>query len=89
MGIINTYTDRAHILSLIDFFNSLTLTPSERAINTARPPENFRITYHDGTSDFISFHFSSLFHNGSFFWITDDDNGQEKTRELDNMLYGL
>ena len=88
MAIISTYTDRAHILALVNFFNSLTLTSSEVLIDAARPSENFRITYRDGTTDFIWFHFTSLFHNDSFFRITDDDRGLEKTRELDNLLYG-
>ena len=89
MAVINTYTDETHISALVSFFNSLTLTPSEGFVDTARPPENFRITHHDGTTDFIRFHFTSLFHNDSFFRITDDDRGLERTIELDNMLYGL
>ena len=89
MEVINTYTDETHISALISFFNSLTLTPSEFFVNTARPPENFRITFRDGSTDFILFYFTSLSHNDSFFRITDDDRGLERTIELDNMLYGL
>ena len=89
MAVINTYTDENHISALISFFNSLTLTPSEIFVDTARPPINIKVTYHDGTIDFIRFHFTSLFHNDSFFRISDNDRGLERTRELDDMLYGL
>ena len=88
-GLVNTYTDEAHILALINFFNSLTLTTSEIFIDAARPSENFRITYSDGTASYIEFIFTSLFYNDSFFRISDEDRGPGRTRELDNMLYGL
>jgi len=61
MVIINTFTDETHISYLIGFFNSLTLTASEVLIDTTQIPETFRITYNDGSTDFIQFHFTSSF----------------------------
>ena len=90
MVIINTFTDETHISYLIGFFNSLTLTASDQVlIDAARMPEIFRIVYRDGTTDFIQFHFTSMFYNDSFFRIADDDRGLRRTRELDYMLIRL
>ena len=72
---------RNSIWSLIDFFNSMALTPSKSPIGYIRGPELYRITYRDGTRDYISFGFTQnelfgytyLFRNGFAFRISDRD----------------
>lgn len=83
------FTDKSHIEKLIAFFNSLNVAASEPFMDTARPPMYFRIIYEDGTTDFIAFHYTSLFFNNNFYRITDEDRGLARSRELDNMIYGL
>ena len=89
MDILNALEDEARISILIDFFNSLELTPSELFMNTARPPETFRIIYFDGSVEIIRYHFAALFHNNTFYRIENYGNAFEKTIELDNILYEL
>ena len=84
------YTDETHILQLIDFFNSLILTPSEpQPVPITMMPEDFRIIFYDNTTAYISFNFMAITLNSSFFWITDNDRGRERSGELLNILYGL
>jgi len=85
MAIINTYTDEADISRLINFVNSLSLTDYGIVQYTVRPFQNYRITYNDGTTDFIQLVFTTLFYNDSVFRITCGGN----TMELGNILDGI
>jgi len=80
-----TIYDAEQISAWVGFFTSLNLTADADGLpNAARPGTTFIIYHANGGVDIIDYHYTSLFYNGRFYWISDDD--ANKTRIFDALL---
>jgi len=84
--IVRTYTDENHISAIMDFFNSLELTPGI-PVPVNRISERIRIIYRDGSADYIVYSFTGLSLNGSTF-VINESLPRGTTGNFDDLFFG-